>query len=96
MKEFFMTDQELYHDGQQGSADASSEEDSIYDEGSIHDPERGELSPGKRRILVRNSHSFGTRLISKAKLSIAVYSRLHQHPHVLMGGRFNVMCMIFQ
>jgi hypothetical protein len=53
MKELYMTEQELYHDGAPNSAEASSDENSLFDVGeAAYDVEQTEPSPKKRRILV--------------------------------------------
>jgi hypothetical protein len=53
MKELYMTEQELYHDGAPNSAEASSDENSIYGAEEVsYDVEQTEVSPKKKRILV--------------------------------------------
>jgi hypothetical protein len=60
MKELYMTEQDLYHDGEHNvSVEGSSNENSMYDvEGPAYDVEQGEFSNGKRKFLVGDTFRF--------------------------------------
>jgi hypothetical protein len=52
MKELYMTEQDLYHDGHRhGSGEGSSDNNSMYDV-EVQDQGQQESSNGKRKILV--------------------------------------------